>query len=342
MTDNQTKTPLEEYLDDLTQQEQQGSVAIEEAETPTKELRPIDKKRLDALEKTTIEPPTTDDRWYVHTVLAQCFLPYRDPKTERWERHNGDVSIFLTAGVIRKPQSITAPTRSQIAGLPYGAKPRLFMSYVTTHAVKNQSPIIPVQHSMTAMMKELGLCVTGGNDGTIRNFKEQVTRLAACNFRIAAELPNGRVRHINAEPFKSFDVWFPSDPDQKTLWSSEIILTTDFYENLKEHAIPYDVRALRQIQNNARAQDIYLWMTQRLCKLPHDKPLFMTWGMLREMFGGSMTDIYSFPREFKPALVAACTAYPDARMSEEKDGFKFFHSAPPIPKTKLFVQKQLT
>ncbi len=344
MTDNQTKTPLEEYLDDLPQQEQQGSVAIEDESLnspPTQTLRPIDKKRLDALQKNTIEPLTTDDRWYAHTVLTQCFLPYRDPKTRDWERHNGDVSIFLTAGLIRIPQSVAAPPRSQIAGLPYGAKPRLFMSYITTQAVKNQSPVVPIQHSMTAMIKELGLPITGGKNGTIRNFKEQITRLAACNFRIAGVLPNGAVRHINSEPFKSFDVWFPADPDQKTLWNSEITLTTDFYENLKEHAIPYDVRAMRHIQNNARAQDIYLWMTQRLCRISHDKPLFMTWEMLLETFGGSMTDIYSFPRQFKTALLAARTAYPDARMSEDKDGFKFFHSAPPIPKTKLVVQKQL-
>ncbi len=336
--DPHTTTPLEEYLERLQQQKQEGSVAIEEAETPTKTLRPIEKKRLDALQKNTVEPLTTDDRWYAHTVLTQCFLPYRDPKQERWHRVNGNCSIIITAGALTHPQT----KELKVLGLPYGAKPRLFMSYITTHAVKNQSPVVPVQNSMTGMMKELGLCVTGGNDGTIRNFKEQVTRLAACNFRIAAEHSSGMVRHINAEPFKSFDVWFPSDPNQKTLWSSEIILTTDFYENLKEHAIPYDVRAMRHIQNNARAQDIYLWMTQRLCRLPQGNHLFMTWEMLRETFGGGIAHTRHFIPEFKSALLAALISYPDARLSEEKDGFKFFHSAPPIPKTKLFIQKQLT
>jgi len=32
---------------------------------------------------------------------------------------------------------------------------------------------------------------------------------------------------------------------------------------LKDHAVPFDFRALKAIQNKPRAQDIYLWMTQR-------------------------------------------------------------------------------
>lgn len=332
---------IDDYIDDLLRKEEQGKApAVAEEESGKKKqpaLRPIDKKRLEAVQKNIVEPPTTDDRWYVHTVLAQCFLPYRDPKQERWYRKNGDCSIIVTAGALTNRQT----NELRVVGLPYGAKPRLFMSYITTHAIKNQSPVVPVQHSMTAMMKELGLYATGGQEGTIRNFKEQVTRLAACNFRIAATLPSGVVRHINAEPFKSFDVWFPSHPDQKTLWASEIILTTEFYDNLKEHAIPYDIRAMRQIQGNARAQDIYLWMTQRLCRVAHDKPLFMTWEMLRDMFGGGITEPRNFPHHFKQALLAARAAYPDARMEEEDDGFRFFHSTPPIQKTRLSVQKSV-
>lgn len=35
---------------------------------------------------------------------------------------------------------------------------------------------------MTAMMHELGLKVTGGKEGTIGAFKDQITRFACCNF----------------------------------------------------------------------------------------------------------------------------------------------------------------
>ena len=141
----------------------------------------------------------------IHTVLAQCFLPYRDPEARDWDRRNGKFAICLTAGKVSDPE---AKTGSRIAGLPFGAKPRLFMTYVNTQAVKNKSPVIPVERSMTAMIKELGLNPSGGKRGTIASFKDQITKLAACNFRIIGPGPKeGVQRHINAEPFKSFDVW---------------------------------------------------------------------------------------------------------------------------------------
>ncbi|MEE9170729.1 MAG: replication protein RepA, partial [bacterium] len=185
-------------------------------------LRPIDQKRLDALWARTTTERKSHDVWYIHTVLAQCFLPYRDPKTRDWTRHNGDFSIALTAGQIKDH---TNPEGFRVVGLPYGAKPRLFQSYVCTQAIRHQSPVIPVERSMTAMMQELGLKVSGGKEGSINLFKEQITRFAACKFTIVGPGPRGGYRHINAEPFESFDVWFPPDPNHGMLWPAEIVLT---------------------------------------------------------------------------------------------------------------------
>ena len=44
-------------------------------------------------------------------------------------------------------------------------------------AIKYQSPVVPVERSMSDMMHVLGLAVTGGKYGTIRMFKEQIIRL---------------------------------------------------------------------------------------------------------------------------------------------------------------------
>ena len=134
-------------------------------------LRAIDRKRLNSLYDRMQALPTGNDIWYIHTVLAQCFLPYRDPHTDRWQRTNGKYSILLVSGDIRDPKS---PTTFKNVGLPYGPKPRLFQSYICTQVIKQQSPVIPIERSMTAMMKELGLQPTGGKDGTIGVFKEQI------------------------------------------------------------------------------------------------------------------------------------------------------------------------
>lgn len=130
-------------------------------------------------------------------------------------------------------------------------------------------------------------------------------------------------------------MWFPNDPDEGILWPSEIVLTDEYYYSLKDHAVPYDFLALKAIQNKPRAQDIYLWMTQRLCRVSYHKPLLMRWHDLYEMFGGTSTP-WHFRQEFPTDLAAARASYPNARIEEHKEGYLFYASLPPIPKTKSF------
>ena len=115
------------------------------------------------------------------------------------------------------------------------------------------------------------------------------------------------------------------------------MLTDPFYESLKKHAIPYDFRALAAIQNKPRALDTYLWMTQRLYRIPTHKPLLMRWKELHEMFGGESPP-KSFKRDFPADLLAARTCYPDARIEEHPEGYLFRASPTPVPKTQISVK----
>ena len=298
-------------------------------------LRPVDRKRLDSLQDRIDNPLTHDNIGYVHTILSQCFLPYKDPKTTHWRRKNGKYSIILTAGVFDAPQE---PAELIQLGLPYGAKPRLFQSYICTKAIKHQSRIIPVERSMSAMIHELGLEVRGGKRGSINSFKEQINRFARCRFDIVISISEGKQRYIKAEPIESFEVWFSPNADQHSFWPSEIILTDQFYQSLKEHAIPHDFRALAAIQNKPRAIDIYLWLTQRLCRIPHNKPLLMRWLELHEMFGGQ-SPMKEFKRKFPADLRAAHTSYPEAGIETRAEGYLFKASPPPVPRTQIRVHK---
>jgi len=298
-------------------------------------LRPIDQRRIAQLRERTETPLPSADIWYIHTVLTQCFLPYKDPKTDRWRRQNGKFSISLIAGDIKDP---TTPEGMRVAGLPFGAKPRLFQSYLCTQAIKQQSPVIAVERSMTAMIQQLGLIASGGREGTIRAFKEQVTRFAACKYTIMGPGPRGEARHMHAEPFAHFDVWFPPDADHGACWPTEIVLTDTYYYSLKDHAVPYDFRALRAIQNKPKAQDMYLWMTQRLCRIPSNKPVRLRWQDLYDMFGGQST-LKEFKWKCPADLAAARASYPDARLEEHKEGYLFYASRPPIPKIRVMVKK---
>ena len=296
-------------------------------------LRLIDKKRCDHLQTIIETKPQNNEVWYIHSVLAQCFLPYRNQKDAiHWVKENGKVAMVVTADALKNQYG-----EFVTLGLPFGAKPRLFLSKIQTEAVRRQSPVIPMKTSMTGMLKELGFQVTGGKKGTIASFKGQTSRLAACRFRVIhSQTGEGGqlVQHENTDIFQQFELWFPTHPDQQTLWPTEITLTNAFYENLKAHAIPYDFRGLKHIQNNARALDIYLWMTQRLYRISQRKPLFLKWNHLYEMFGGCIKEPRKFPHHFRKSLLAARTAYPEARIEEHKEGILFKASPPPIPKDK--------
>lgn len=278
------------------------------------------------------------DRWYIHSVLAQCFLPYRNPNADEWVRTSGDYGIAIQSGMIRDPSSETGASKP---GMPFGAKPRLINCYVQTHALKYKTPVVPIESSMSSFMRALGFKVTGGKTGTIALFRDQATRLAASNWTIWGKNPTqGGFDHVKVSPYSRMNLWFPADPDQHTLWPSEVELTREFFEHLKDHAIPYDFRALSIVRENARAQDVYLWMTQRLYRIPKNQPLVMGPKQLFDHFGGGMKSIDGFHTHFQRALRLACLAYEHANVEALGRGrYAFKRSKPPIPKVRLFVDK---
>ena len=79
-------------------------------------------------------------------------------------------------------------------------------------------------------------------------------------------------------------------------------------------------------------------MTQRLCRLDERKPLLMRWKDLHEMFGGRLKGVRRFKETFRKDLIAARVSYPDAKIEEHPDGFRFRASPPPIPKTQLSIK----
>ena len=207
------------------------------------------------------------------------------------------------------------------------------MCYLNSLAVKRQSPIVPVAPNMSAMLRELNLSRTGGPRGSITSFKKQVMRLAASNFLVIGPGPRGGETYTKAPPIKQFNVWLPQQADQKfNIWPSEVVLTSDYFESLIDHAVPYDVNALQSLQNNARALDIFLWATQRLPRLT--KPLLMKWPDLFELFGGGLNKRNSrlFKQTFRTDCFAARLAYGETKMDETPEGFLFYPSPPPVRK----------
>lgn len=274
---------------------------------------------------------------FLHTVLAQCGLPYREPANgaRDYIRENGKASLIISSGHLIDPKT----KRPTLQGIPYGAKPRLLMLHLCTEAVRKQSPVIHVSESMTAFMRALGLKVSGGSHGSIGQFKEQLNRLAAARIQLLMNFEGGATV-LNPSPIiHRFDVWFPSDPDQRMLWPSNITLSSEFYETLTKHALPLDPRGIRALQHSARALDAYTWLAHRLPRVKSRTGDFVSWAALHQQFGPDLADYRAFKRQMLIALKQAMAVYPKAGVEQVEGGLKLKRSAPPIARKKKSLSR---
>lgn len=278
-------------------------------------LSPVRRRRAEVRKQLGTEKFSHEDRHHIHSVLALCGLPYREPKGKQREfiREYGKNSLVVQAGYLKDP--LTGKMVAQ--GIPYGPKARLMLLHVCTQAVRQKSPEIEIADSMSAFMKDLGFSVTGGKRGTIVQFKEQLNRLAGARMQIG--LWDGETATtLNAQPIKSFDVWLPTDPAQKLLWSSTLRLDQSFYESLREHALPVDMRALRAFSQSAKQIDIVLWLGYRVRKLT--KPYLVTWETLQDQFGADVQSARRFRFGFREDLAAVKEVFPNMSVDLTEHG----------------------
>jgi hypothetical protein len=274
-----------------------------------------------ATEIRTSRPNAVD---FLHTVQCQCGLPYVNPGDDvrEWDRKQGHTSLRIEAGSALDPQ-----TGDYVKlGLPYGEKPRIVLIHLASEAVRTGSPVIDVEDSMTAFARSLGLATTGPH---LRHLKDQLARLAAATVRLGM-IEEGRAVQVNTQIVGAFDLWFPEAPDQRTLWPSTVRLSTDYFNSLKSHAVPLDRRAVGAIAGSSLALDLYVWLAQRLYRVPAGKSQLVPWTSLQEQFGPGYARIRDFRRGFLDTLRQVHAVYPAARIFADERGLTLEASPPPV------------
>ena len=201
-------------------------------------------------------------------------------------------------------------------GLPHGERPRLILIHLSTEAVRTSSPTIDVGGSLTAFARSLGIDTNGPS---IRQFKDQLARLAASTVRLGV-VADGRAMQINTQIVSGIDLWMPKDADQRILWPSTVTLSADYFDTLTKHAVPLDSRAVAALAHSALDLDVYTWLAQRLHRVPQGKPQTITWQSLKSQFGPDYDRLRDFRRKFVPALKTVLTAYPSARIETANAG----------------------
>lgn len=152
---------------------------------------------------------------YMAQMLVQMTLPHSElrgtnglPVTE-YSKTNGRATL-------------TIMTPSIYGGIPFGVVPRQLLMWLTTEAVRTKQKEIFLGDSLTAFMKDIGIAVTGGKEGSLTRFKKQSDRLfnSFINYDPgdATNAPRSNLKITSSN--KSFSFW---KTDGKPTWESHKI-----------------------------------------------------------------------------------------------------------------------
>jgi Plasmid encoded RepA protein len=270
---------------------------------------------------------------YQHSVFCQTCMPYRNPgeNIRLWERRNGIVRLEIQAGRGLDPDQDAFVD----VGLPFGPKPRLALYHLNAEALRTQSRIIELEDSLTAFVsRTLGLDAGGK---TIRAVKEQLSRLAAADFRLGAKR-NGRAITIKGTVIEGLELWTPRNERQRVLWPTTVAFSPTYFESLMNHAVPLNEAAVARLSHTAMGLDLYTWLAQRLHRIHPRAPALVPWVSLKEQFGLGYGRMDNFKRVFQTTLRQVHAVYPEARFSFDARGMRLSNSRPPVAKRLLPVR----
>jgi hypothetical protein len=267
--------------------------------------------------------PLGEDMAFTHAVLCQVGLPRSKVAGREFLRQSGSAWVNIQAGVLDEG---SGPVLQPI---PYGAMPRLALAWVSTYAKRHNTREVPIGESAREFLRLLGQPETGGPRGSFTTLRRQMHALAACRLQLGY-----KGRTYNGQAVEQFDAWLTGkDSKQKALWPGLMVLSDGYFQELKAHGVPLDNRALMALKGSALALDTYTWLAHRLHRI-EGRPTILHWKPLREQFaqeyGGKEPD-KNFKKEFLPALHAALTVYPQAKVKQVPGGLMLMASPPPIP-----------
>lgn len=272
------------------------------------------------------ERPDDEDRAFMHSIMCQVGLPRSKVAGTTFERYSGGAGLLVEAGKLWDGKKFVQQP------IPYGPMPRLMLAWMNTYAVRFNTPEIPVGDSASEFLRMLGKSTNGGTRGAFTTFRKQVQALSACRMTLGFNA-NGRAHTYEGKPIKHFDAWIAGNDEQRPLWPGTVTFSPDYYDTLKAHAVPLDMRAFTALKGSALALDVYAWLAQRLHRI-EGRPIILYWASLREQFGqeyrGKDPD-KDFKKEFLPALRAVLTVYPQAKVKQVTGGVMLMPSPPPIP-----------
>jgi hypothetical protein len=165
----------------------------------------------------------------------------------------------------------------------------------------------------------------------IRRLQEQAERLAMCklSFHVRAGSASGMLQQTIVDNAFFVDTDEDGDPAQGSLFAEKARLSEGFFQQLQKHPVPLEEAAIRALQNNSMALDLYAWAAYRLHSLKAPTPV--SWRALKPQFGVAFGRMDNFRARVLDNLRLALAVYPEARVDVTDTGLLLHPSRPPVP-----------
>ena len=259
-------------------------------------------------------------------------LPVRRPANEHAPiiRQDGQYTLVINP----KPvvATVEGEQRLHSLGVPYGSLPRLVLIHIMTEAVRTKSRHIVLGGTFTDWMRRMGFrTISYGPRGSATLIKEQLDRLLACEWMIRWDSAGEQGQHEFGVKEIKLTNEYAGINRRAGGFMREIYMTDGFFEHLRQHAVPLNENAIRQLRDSATALDLYTWLAYRLPRVSAKRPALMSWQQLAVHFGNSGKNIRKFRQTMRDAWERHVSAvYPEARADFSTTQIKLYASPAPL------------
>lgn len=264
--------------------------------------------------------PKFNEIGYLARFLSMISLPYKDPHTTEYERINGQLNVLIT-------------TPEKFGGVPYGKYPRILKIFIENEAFLKKNREIKLGNSLREFCNRLGIEIGGKQ---VQLLKKAFISFSNTTFRISFPFfENPRKQGDYKTGFlpieESLTFWDKKNPEQISLFDGYIILSDQYFQQIIEHPMPIDLRAIRSLQDSSLALDIYIWLTGRFFSLK--KESLISWDNLANQFGSDYKELRKFKDNYIKELKKVLFVYPEARVKGNKEGLLLTPSKTSIRKS---------
>lgn len=284
-------------------------------------------KRIETTHEIMSALPEGEDLSFLHSGLCQTCLPHSRPTQNHtvWRRTSGRFTLSIEPGTLSRAGA--SARDDGYVGVPFGPKARLILIHLQTEGLRSRT--VNLGPSLSAFMRSLGLAVTGGQRGTIAATKEQVLRIARCSFSLQwsdTDASGTRMHVSDHRIVDGLELWEAGTGSE---WNGTVELSERFHEELRQHAVPLDKRAIAELKSNSLGLDLYTLFAYRLPRLKES--LHLRWRTLQSQVGSEETQMFELARRVRGVLPEVMAVYPHAKVEVTSSGLTLRQSEPAVP-----------